>query len=129
MSYDLLWSVPFSTLRKNGFRPLCDQAWAGVKTREEFERARDKAHRMGLRVMVPITRQEIHGFRNYSCDLSVFDNLEVYFRWSYVPFLQLTEREKRHGRNDRLIEPTRVAGYGFFASESDAVAWKLMVTG
>ena len=129
MTYELLWSVSFDTLRESGFRPLRRSAWAGVKTQDEFDRAREKAKRMGLSIMVPVTRQDIHGFYDYSCDLSTVRDVDLGFKWSYVPYLQLTDQERATGKNNRKIESSRVAGYAFFANERDAVAWKLSVLG
>jgi hypothetical protein len=125
MSYDVVWGIQFKELRSAGFRPLTDQAWAGVHTQFDLDALRGRAQKMGLKVMVPITRGEVSGRFKYTCDLSMLQGRDLGFRWTFVPFNDLTAEEKTT-KNDR-IDPSRRFGYGIFPDETAAVAWKLIV--
>lgn len=135
MSYESVWGIPFIELRRAGFRPLSDQAWAGAKNENELALAEAKAHRMGLVVRIPINRAELKVLHQYTCDMSRLSGRDLGFRWSYLPYPELlpedfeslpvqgTRSLKRLGPK---IPGFRRAGYGYFETESDAVQWKLI---
>jgi hypothetical protein len=121
MSYEHLWGVPFHELRSAGFRPLTDQAWAGVKsTDDEFHRAGFRAWNMGLKVHVPFTRAELNTRNRYTLDLAHLRGMRFSFRWSLLP---------THDPNVDIsrLPPSDISAWGFFTNETDLVAWKLAV--
>jgi hypothetical protein len=127
MSYESVWGIPFKELRSTGFRPLNDQAWAGVKTEAELEGVFERAGKLGLTTIVTISRRDLRVRYQYSTDMARLAGRDLGFRWSYIPFADLT-KEERAGRNWDAVDPDRRAGFGMFANETDAVAWKLIAT-
>lgn len=120
MSYETVWGIPYKQLLKTGFRSFNDQAWAGVRSGPELTGVLARAAKLGLTCVVPITRQELGVNHHYTCDMSCLQDRDLGFRWSYIPYSQ-----KGLGRPN--YTPSTVSGYGLFATEQDAVIWKLIV--
>lgn len=120
MSYDLVWGIPFSELRNNGFRPLKNQAWAGVKTPAGLEYANRRATYLGFNTKIALTRSELHTRNRYTLDLSNLGQHQFCFSWSLLPV---------HNPNVSInVGPDELSAYGFFKNEVDALIWKMSLS-
>jgi hypothetical protein len=127
MSYESVWGIPFKELRSTGFRPLTDQAWAGVKTQAQLDDIIARAAKIGMTTVIEVSRDEIRGRYRYTCDLSPLRGRQLSGRWTLVPFHDLNKEEETQGSR-KAISSQRRAGFAIFQNEAAAVEWKIIVT-